>query len=315
MPAYLLREQSALLLGDSRHLLYGTATVDATLRRRQRLLGQQHLALETRETLVAPSGASSLSLPADHVQTFALLRGVPALSVAARVVDSGSVTWWLTVSAAGVLALMTATPTGAQLLISSTINWLRLPSPNATLWYVYPSTLGIIEISTAQPVGSGQTNAIQLRDTTGTPWYLSVSNLGELSTTMTGSATVTATALTLVPLQRMEAEARQRLDNRAATGPPRHYAIEGKRLWVDPTPDATYELEHLYFSTDTTRLRRPWETVSVLDTVAALMARKPRGGSIAAQLQGMRDQEVSILESIYVPGPRDARASLASVSR
>lgn len=210
MPAYLLREQSSLLCGDSRQLVYSRATIDATLTRMQRRLGQQHLALETRSTLVITSGTSSVALPADHVQTFALLRAVPALSVAARLVDSAAVVWWLTVSPAGVLSLESSTPTGAQLLTSSTINWLRLTSPDATLWYVYPSTLGIIEVSTVQAAGSGQTNAIQLRDAIGTPWYLSVSNLGVLSASTSGSATVTAAALSLVPLQRQDAEGRQR---------------------------------------------------------------------------------------------------------
>ena len=287
----------------------------ATLARAQRVLGQQHLALETRETLVLTAGNRFVSLPTQHVQTYALLRAAPALSASVRLRDNAGVTWWLTVSAAGVLDFTTTTPTGAQLLTSSAISWLRITSPDATLWYVYPATLGTIETSTVQPAGSGETNTIQLRDTTGTWWYLSVDNTGFVSASTSGSAVIAAAAITLHPLQRMEAEARQRLDNRAATGPPRHYAIEGKTLWVDPTPDATYEVEHLYFSTDETQARRAWDTVSVLDTVGTLLTWGTGSGVAAAQVREMSQMEKAMLQQLYVPGPRDARSSLLSIAR
>ncbi len=311
-----LSSQIALLLGDVRGHTWSAGRREATLARMQRLLAQTQYAIQQRETLVCASGERFVTLPVDHVQTFALTRAVFTVSV--RLLDPLSHAWWLTVTPGGALGLSDVAPVGAVLLTTTGVFWLRLTTPDATLVYLSPSALGELLVSTVQPTGAGSTATLQLRDSTGTPWYLSVTNGGEVQVSTTGTATLSAAALELAPLQRMDPEARQRADPRQATGPPRYFALEGKRLELDPTPDAVYELEHLYYSADVRLLDTPWATVSVLGAVAHLIL-PSQGMAASQQLMQMAQAEAALLQQIYVPGTydgqRDARGVMAGVVR
>ena len=314
--AHTLAQQMALLLGDLRGHMWSPSRRDATRARIQRTLAQDAYAIQQRQTLTCASGQRFVTLPVDHVQTFALTRGT--FSVGLRLLDQANGVWWLVVSPSGVLSFTNVAPGGAVLLATPNRYWLRLTSPDATPWYLAPSELGVPLMDTVQPTGAGSTSTVQLRDSTGTPWYLSVTNLGELQGSNTGSATLTATALDLHPLQRMDPEARQRSDPRQATGPPRYFGIEGKLLELDPTPDATYELEHLYYSSEVSLIDSAWDTVSVLGAVAQLIT-PSQGMAASGQLLQMAQAEAALLQSIYVPGTydaqRDARGAMSGVVR
>jgi hypothetical protein len=103
----------------------------------------------------------------------------------------------------------------------------------------------------------------------------------------------------------MDPEARQRVDPVTALGPPRYYALEGKLLEFDPTPDAAYEVEHCFYSADPARLEAPWTTVSVLGALAALVT-DAQGPRLTQALEAMVQAEVQLLQSLYVPGTYDA---------
>jgi hypothetical protein len=314
--SYPLTTQIALLLGDLRGHMWSASRLKATQDRIRRQLAQDVYAIEQRQTLTCVSGQRFVTLPADHVQTFALTRGIFSASV--RLLDPTSHIWWLTVSPAGERALTDVAPVGAILLGTTNIFWLRMTTPDATLLYVSPSVLGEILVSTVQPAGTGSTATIQLRDSTGTPWYPSVTNLGELRVSTTGAASLSATALALTPLQRMDPEARQRADPQQSNGAPRYFGIEGKLLELDPTPDATYQLEHLYYSSDVSLIDSPWDTVSVLGAVAHLIT-PSQGMAAMQQLMQMAQAEAALLQQIYVPGTydgqRDARGAITGAVR
>ena len=314
--AHTLAQQMALLLGDLRGHMWSPSRRDATRARIQRTLAQDAYAIQQRQTLTCASGQRFVTLPVDHVQTFALTRALFSGSV--RVLDPTSHVWWLTVSPVGALEFTDVAPPGAILLGATNIFWLRMTTPDATLLYVSPSVLGEPLVSTVQPTGAGSTATIQLRDSTGTPWYPQVTNLGALHASTSGTATLSAAALALTPLQRMDPDARQRADPRQSDGPPRYFGIEGKQLELDPTPDATYELEHLYYSSEVSLIDSVWDTVSVLGAVAQLIT-PSQGMAASGQLLQMAQAEAALLQSIYVPGTydaqRDARGAMSGVVR
>lgn len=311
--AYDLQTQVGLLVGDVRGLFWSTSQMTRTQKRVQRQRAQHSFSLQKREVLTVTAGNPTVALSGDHVQTYALIRGV--FSVAVRVVDPIGGVWWLSVSPAGVLQWSTSAPFGGTLLTTALISWLRMSSADATLWYISPSELGETVSATVQPAGSGETGTLQLRDTAGIAWYPTVTDTGIVGVSTSGSATVMAAAIEVFPLQRQDPEGRQRMDAAlTVTGVPASFAIEGKSLVLDPTPGASYELEHLYYTTDTDQVTAPWHTVGVLETAAQLLE-STQGLAVARQLQALAAQEAELLQAIYVPGDRDARESLGSPAR
>ena len=226
----------------------GTADLQGLLDRGSRDIARRGGFFQARESIALTAATRVYTLGADHVQTWALLR--ERFSASVRLLSQDGHVWWATALATGILTLTdVAAPAGHILLGTPDTSWLEILSPDATRWYVYPSPVGTWLVSDVAPAtGPGTVLTVQLRDVWGTPWYPAVSDVGILSASLSGSATLLAPALSDHALQRVVPEAITRIDPRITTGPPERYAIAGKLLYLHPTPDEAYELAHLYFS-------------------------------------------------------------------
>jgi len=225
----------------------GTADLQALLDRGSREVARRGLLYQARESIALTANTRVYTLRSDHVQTLTMFRERYSASV--RVLSQDAHVWWLLVSTTGVLTLTDVAPAGHILLSTPDSYWLEILSPDTTRWYVYPSVVGGMVSSDVQPaVGAGTTSTVQLRDEWGTPWYPAVSNVGGVSVSLTGTATLSAPALDDRAMQRIQPEAITRIDPRVTTGAPQSYAIAGKLLYLHPTPDVAYQLDHKYFS-------------------------------------------------------------------
>lgn len=94
---------------------------------------------------------------------------------AVSIADAGGGTWWLWVLH-GIPFLDPVKPSAATDVTppGGPWRWLRLYGPGDSLWYAYPSTVGIWQVSQTSPGGPG-TNAVQeLGDADGTNWRLGI---------------------------------------------------------------------------------------------------------------------------------------------
>ena len=306
---YSLLQKMRLALGDPAGVMTpGTGDLQALLDRGSREVARRGLLYQARQSLSVTTGVRVYTLPNDHIQTFTLFQGLYSVSV--RLLSQDGHIWWLTVSETGILALTdTAAPAGHILSPQTETSWLELTSPDATRWYVYPSPVGTLLVSTTQPAtGTGTTSTVQLRDPSATPWYLSVSDVGTLITSMSGSATLVETALDDRALQRVEVEAIERIDPRDETGPPRRYALAGKLLYLHPTPDLAYQLDHKYFSDLNAWQPAAAQFLPVLYATAMSLA--PRQRLAASEM--LREQwrtVLTLLATNLAPSSRDAQDS------
>ena len=242
--------KTRVLLSDPAGTMRGSGSADlqGLLDRGSREVARLGLLYQARESIALTANILVYTLRSDHIQTFSVFR--ERFSASVRLLSQDGHIWWATVSTTGVLTLTdTAAPAGHILLSTPNAYWLEILSTDATRWYVYPSPVGMWLVSTVQPVtGPGTTSTVQFRDIWASPWYPAVSNIGGLSASQTGTATLSATALNDHAMQRVEPEAITRIDSRVATGAPERYAIAGKLLYVHPTPDLAYQFDHKYFS-------------------------------------------------------------------
>lgn len=297
-----------VLLSDPSGIMPGSGSADlqALLDRGSREVARRGLLYQARESIALTANTRAYTLRSDHIQTFSMFR--ERFSASVRLLSQDGHVWWATVSTTGVLTLTdAAAPAGHILLNTPNTSWLEMLSPDATRWYVYPSPIGTWLVSTVQPAtGPGTTSTVQLRDHWGSPWYPAVSNVGGLSVSQTGTATLSATALNDHAMQRVEPEAITRIDPRIATGPPERYAIAGKLLYLHPTPDASYQLLHLYFSDLVS-----WQPLAVqyLPVVYAT-AMGLQGHQRLAAAQVLREQILTSVMTVIAtnlsPGSRDS---------
>ena len=307
MPYSPLRK-TRVLLGDPSGTLPGNGSADlqGLLDRGSREVARRGLLYQARESLALTASTRVYTLRSDHVATFSMFR--ERFSASVRLLSQDAHVWWATVSTTGVLTLTdAAAPAGHILLSTPNTYWLQILSSDATTWYVYPSPIGTWLVSTVQPTtGPGTTSTAQLRDHWGSPWYPVVSNVGGLSASQAGTATLSATALNDHAMQRVEPEAITRIDPRVATGAPERYAIAGKLLYLHPTPDLAYQLDHKYFS-DLVAWQPP--AVQYLPVVYAAAMGLLRRQRVAAS-QMLREQvlmpTLTLMATNLYPGSKDA---------
>ncbi len=304
--------QLQLLLGDLRGHTWPSAVLQTRLARSLAELAEQAQGLEKRVALTVTAGTRTVAVPSDHLQTFALVRGTFRVSLRLR--DSSGVAWWLTMSTTGDLTCTSTAPVGSVLLRSAPAEALRLLDSTSTAWYLFPSVTGDVTISSASPGGTIETRTVQLRDAWGTPWYLTVSPTGDLTTATTGSATLRSPAPSLVPLVRLEAEGLQHVDPPRAAGPPRYWTLEGAYLVFDPVPDADYELEHWYYTTDPGAADASWDTPTLLHALAQLLPQS-QGWAPAQQVLAWADLETAHLARLTATEERDALEELLQPAR
>ena len=309
--------KARVLLSDPAGTMPGSGSADlqALLDRGSREIARRGLLYQAREVIALTANVRVYTLRADHVQTYTFLR--ERFSASVRLLSQDAHVWWATVSTTGALTLTdAAAPAGHILLTTPDRSWLEMLSPDATRWFVSPSPLGTWLVSTVQPVtGTGTTSTVQFRDHWGTPWYPAVSNVGALSTSQTGTATLSATALNDHALQRVEPEAITRIDPRNATGAPERYAIAGKLLYVHPTPDVAYQLDHKYFS-DLVAWQPPAvQYLPVLYATAMGLLHQRRPDASLLLREQMLAPVLAALETNLSPSQRDSLTSYRMPSR
>jgi len=300
------------LLGDTRQHTWPSRVLQTRLARSLAELAEQAQCLEKHVALTLPAGTRTLSVPSDHLQTFALVRGT--FRVALRLRDSTAVSWWLTVSTTGDLTCTSTAPVGTALRPTAPADALRLVDSTSTAWYLFPLVTGVLDVSTSAPSGTIETRTVQLRDAWGTPWYLTVSTTGDLTASTTGSATLASAAPVLVPLVRLEPEGLQHVDPPRAPGPPRYWSLEGSTLVLDPVPDQTYEAEHWYYTTDPDMADASWDTPMVLHALGQLLPQS-QGWAAAQQVLGWADLETAHLARLTASDERDALEELIQPTR
>jgi hypothetical protein len=96
-----------------------------------------------------------------------------------QLVDSASVPWWLCIEA-DTLLLTATLPAGAADVTPAggPYHWWRLYDLAGTLWYAWPSTMGILVVETASPGGSGTVPPQELGDANGVLWHVGVDPAG-----------------------------------------------------------------------------------------------------------------------------------------
>lgn len=293
-----------ILLGDPAGVwLSGGAELEAHLDRGRRDLGRRGLANQQRQALTATSGSATVTLPSDHVQTFAVMRAV--FQVCLRLLDQNAVVWWFCVDAAGQASFSDTQPAGSLALFPNDVYWVQLTSADSTVWYVYPHITGELLTDNAQPgVGTGTTQIPQVRDPLGIPWTLGITNAGELTLSNAGSPTVAGDVLDPQPLHRIEPEAIPRADPRSTSGVPEFYALLGKTLLLHPTPDQAYQLVHYYFSDLSGTLPDAWQYVPVPFALSLELHKQGRRAA-AGQVLQMYRAELEVLGLNLHPGQRD----------
>ncbi len=304
--------QLRLLLGDLRGHTWPGTVLQTRLARSLAELAEQAQVLEKRVPLTLPVGVRTLTVPSDHLQTFALVRGTFRVSLRLR--DSGGVSWWLTVSTTGDLSFTSTAPVGTILRTTAPADALRLVDSTAVSWYLFPTVTGDVDVSTSAPSGTIETRTVQLRDAWGTPWTLSVSTTGDLTASTTGSATLVAVAPVLTPLVRLQPEGLQHVDPPRAPGPPRYWSLEGSTLVLDPVPDATYEAEHWYYTTDPDLADASWDTPMLLHALGQLLPQS-QGWAAAQQVLGWADLETAHLARMQASDERDALEEVIQPTR
>mgnify|MGYP001616194167 FL=1 len=300
--------KARVLLADPSGTMPGSGSADlqALLDRGSREVARRGLLYQARESIALTANTRVYTLRSDHVQTFSMFR--ERFSASVRLLSQDAHVWWATVSTTGILTLTdAAAPAGHILLNTPNTYWLEILSPDATRWHVYPSPLGAWLVSTVQPAtGPGTTSTLQFRDIWATPWYPAVSNVGGLSASQTGAATLSATALNDHAMHRVEPEAVTRIDPRTATGAPERYAITGKLLYVHPTPDAAYQLLHSYFSDAVSWQPSAAQYLPVVYATAMGLLLQHR----SAPAQMLRDQilttTLTLMAANLSPGSRDS---------
>ena len=303
MPYSTLRKVRVLSGDPAGVFAPGNADLQDLLDRGSRDIARRGLLYQKRESIALTANTRVYTLSTDHFQTYTMFRERYSASV--RLLSQDAHVWWLTVSPTGILSLIDAAAPAGHVLLPTDAYWLRMASPDATLWFVYPSVTGVLLTSDVQPaVGTGNNLAIQLRDVFGTPWYLSVSNTGILSVSMSGSAVLTAPALNDHAMQRVEPESIQRIDPRTDTGIPERYALSAKLLYLHPTPDLAYQLIHMYFSDDGAMQPQSVQYLPVLFAAGMGLMRSSRLVA-SQQLLGMVRNDIDVMAQNLWPGSRD----------
>lgn len=300
--AYTITQKTRIALHDpSSAFPPGPTELTSLLDRGMREGAARGILFQARESVSMTVGTNRYTLSADHLQTFAIL--ADRFSVSVRLVAQAGTAYWLQVSTAGALSFASSQPNGHTLLVHNTY-WLEVYSANGTKWYVYPSALGAVTSSSSQPAsGTGTASIAQLRDTNGDPWYIAVSNAGVVTATRSGSGSLMGPPVEAQAMQRIEPEAFLRMASRETTGKPQRYAIAGKTLYVHPTPDELYQLEHLYFSDSST-----WQpTIAQYLPVGYAVAQSIRRRRMPAAdtLLGRWESRVAMMSISLAPTSRD----------
>lgn len=300
--AYSSLRKLRVLLGDpgGTRLPSGTE-LNALLDRGRRDIARRGLAIQQRTTQNLTSGTRVYTLPTDHLQTFALL--VERFATSVRLLSQDGYVWYLFVTPTGILGLTDVAPAGNLLLNTSSTYWLTLASPDAFVWYLYPSPTGTILVSDTQPAtGTGTLQTIQLRDIFGGPWYPVVSNTGDPGASQSGTATLSSAALEDRPLHRVQPEAITGIDPRLDTGRPQRYAVMGKILLLAPTPDAAYQLVHLYFADTVAGLPAAFQHLPLFFAAALAAEAQSQAGQ---ELLGLERETLVAMSQNLWPGWRD----------
>jgi hypothetical protein len=118
----------------------------------------------------------------------------------AQVVDAVGTSWWLWVRR-GIAHLDPTAPVGALNVTpqGGPWRWLRLYGVGDSLWYGFPLTTGIWDVSQATPGGLGTNGVQELGDPDGTSWRLGITTSGTFGVSDTPRVTygTLATALLL----------------------------------------------------------------------------------------------------------------------
>lgn len=299
--------QLRYLLRDVRGLTWGSTTVAQALAQVQQTLAEEDRMLQRTRTFTLTAGTQTYALPSEYVDTFALVTG--NFQVTMRLLDSAAVAWWLQVSANGDLGFTSSAPVSEVLLPSTDRTSLRLVSADLSVWYLFPALDGTPTVDSVAPAGTIQTQLPELRDSQGGRWYLGVTNLGDVFTTTTATASpLTGTDVTIRTLQRQEALARVHTDVTASPGIPRYYTIQGGTLFVWPAPVSATLCEQAYFAADTLPPPSPYTTVLGWEA-AAWVAQATWPPDTGVALRSLTAALRARLRAIYVPGDRDAYES------
>lgn len=240
------------LLGDFTRLEFDDAQLRRLLMQGATDAARRGLLVQEQEVLDLQVGVIEYPLHPRWVQTFAILHEEVQSYLAMK--DQASVTWYLWVSDQGSLVWSSTRPAGADLTPATIPYWFQWTTPDTSIRYLYPSLLGSTLVSDTQPpIGTGMTLTLELQARLRGRWLSSISN--EESNVLTAFAPGTP-GLRLSPqdahtMTLIIAEAFGRFGRIAPDippGPPQAVTVWKGRMWVTPTPDAQYQLDHKFFA-------------------------------------------------------------------
>jgi len=100
-------------------------------------------------------------------------------------------------------------------------------------------------------------------------------------------------------LTRVEPEAIRRIAPRTATGAPERYALAGKLLYLHPTPDVAYQLDHKYFVEDVNWQPTAAQYLPVLFATAMALHRQHRQGPVRQLLQLYQTELTMLTQNLF----------------